>query len=302
MNTPPGPDPSMVREAHARARGWAGLFRLPLRQQNWRGMAGSHAGMGTGSSLDFQDHRAYAPGDDPRHINWQAYARTGNYSMKLFREEVRPVIDVLWDLSASMWFEPDKAKRSAELMAFTVEGALRAGATPQVWLAKGNAVVPVPPEVAVAGAWTALMPPPVFATDTGASPALPLDRVPWRARSLRLVVSDLLFPGGPEGAAGILSGQQGRGVVLVPFCQAEADPLWEGNIDFEEVETGSRHPRRVEAGLLKRYLASYSRHFSIWKEACRRQGVALARVPSGVPFPKSLQLEALPSGAVEPWA
>ena len=48
------------------------------------------SGSGTGSSLDFQDHRAYSPGDDPRHINWQAYARTGSYTMKLFREEVRP--------------------------------------------------------------------------------------------------------------------------------------------------------------------------------------------------------------------
>src|SRR6478735_11130194 len=76
------PDPAMVRECHARARAWAAMFRLPLRQQNWRGLTGQHAGQGTGSSLDFHDHRAYSPGDDPRHINWQAYARTGHYSMK----------------------------------------------------------------------------------------------------------------------------------------------------------------------------------------------------------------------------
>ena len=126
------PDPQMVKQAHAQARAWAGIFRLPLRQQKWRGLAGNHAGMGTGSSLDFQDHRAYSPGDDPRHINWQAYARTGTYSMKLFREEVRPVIDILWDASRSMWFDLSKAKRAAELMAFTVEASLRAGTTPQV--------------------------------------------------------------------------------------------------------------------------------------------------------------------------
>ena len=45
-----------------------------------------------GSALYFQDHRAYSPGDDPRHINWQAYARTGQYTMKLYREEFRPVV------------------------------------------------------------------------------------------------------------------------------------------------------------------------------------------------------------------
>lgn len=300
MTPLPQPDPALIREAHARARGWASQFRLPLRRQNWRGMAGSHAGMGTGSSLDFQDHRAYAPGDDPRHINWQAYARTGNYSMKLFREEVRPVIDAVWDVSASMWFDPAKAQRAAELMAFTVEGALRAGTTPQVWLCRDNQLVPVPPEAAVSGLWPSLIPPPEAGLNTAIG-RLPLERVPWRARSLRLVVSDLLFPGGPEGAAGILSGGQGRGVVLAPFSQAESDPAWEGNIDFEDVETGTRHPRRVELALLKKYAAAYARHFELWKEACRRHGVAMARVPSGIPFPKALQLEALPAGAVEPW-
>lgn len=296
MTTASAPDATMVRDAHARARGWASQFRLPLRQQNWRGMAGNHSGMGTGSSLDFQDHRAYAPGDDPRHINWQAYARTGNYSMKLFREEVRPVIDAVWDVSASMWFDPDKALRATELMAFTVEAALRAGATPQVWLCQGSQVVPVPPEAAVAGLWPALMPPPEAAPG-----GLPLGRVPWRARSLRVVVSDLLFPGAPEGLAAVLSGQQGRGVVLAPFSQGESDPAWEGNIDFEDVESGSRHPRRVEPGLLRRYTAAYARHFSLWKDGCRRHGVVMARVPAALSFAQALQLEALPAGAVDPW-
>lgn len=291
------PDPAMVREAHARARGWASMFRLPLRQQSWRGLTGNYGGSGTGSSLDFQDHRAYAPGDDPRHINWQAYARTGHYSMKLFREEVRPVIDAVWDVSPSMWFDPDKARRAAELMAFTVEGALRAGTTPQIWICQGSTVSLVPPEAAVAGLWTNLVP----VADPAAAGRLPLDRIPWRARSLRLVVSDLLFPGGPETAVTLLSGQHGRGVVLAPFSQEESDPGWDGNIDFEDVESGTRHPRRVEPALLRRYTEAYARHFTLWKEACRRHGIAMARVPSVGSFPQALQLEALPAGAVEPW-
>jgi uncharacterized protein (DUF58 family) len=297
MTQPHLPDPAMVRDCHARARAWAGMFRLPLRQQNWRGLTGQYAGQGTGSSLDFHDHRAYAPGDDPRHINWQAYARTGHYSMKLFREEVRPVIDAVWDLSPSMWFDPDKAARAAELMAFTVEGALRAGTTPQVWLCQGHTVVPVPPEAAAAGLWPALAPSP----DPAVPGRLNLDRIPWRARSLRLVVSDLLFPGGPEAAVPLLSGQHGRGVILAPFSLQESDPGWDGNIDFEDVETGLRQPRRVEPALLRRYHQAYARHFDLWKNACRRHGVMMARVPAAGTFPQSLQLEVLPMGAVEPW-
>src|SRR5678815_4777076 len=100
MTMNPHLSPALLRECHVRARGWAALFRLPLRQRVWRGGSGVFMGRGTGASLDFQDHRAYAPGDDPRHINWQAYARTGQYSMKLFREEGRALIDIVLDVSS----------------------------------------------------------------------------------------------------------------------------------------------------------------------------------------------------------
>ena len=75
----------------------------------WSGTAGNVLGRGTGSSIDFQDHRQYVPGDDPRHINWQAYARTGHYSMKLYREEVTPRIDLVYDVSGSMFLDTAKA-------------------------------------------------------------------------------------------------------------------------------------------------------------------------------------------------
>lgn len=91
-----------LKDAYTRSSTCANRLRLPLRSKVWRGGSGDFAGAGTGSSMDFQDHRNYVPGDDPRHINWQAYARTGQYTMKLYREEVRPVIDLICDVSPSM--------------------------------------------------------------------------------------------------------------------------------------------------------------------------------------------------------
>ena len=127
-----------LQACHGRALATAGRLRLPLRSRVWKGQAGEFTGTGTGSSLDFQDHRNYLPGDDPRHINWQAYARTGNYSMKLFREEVRPVIDLLIDASESMWCEPAKAKRAAELVYLIAESARLAGTNPAIHLLRGD--------------------------------------------------------------------------------------------------------------------------------------------------------------------
>ena len=129
-----------------------------------------------------------------------------------------------------------------------------------------------------------------------------LARVPLRAQSLRVVVSDLLFAGDPQPFAAALTARQGRAMVLVPFCQGETDPDWDGNMEFIEAEAQSHHPRRVEPALLKRYRAAYARHFELWKAAAQRYGVTLARVPSAPDLSAALQLEALRNGAVEPWA
>jgi uncharacterized protein (DUF58 family) len=48
-----------------------GSLRLPS-----LGRSGELLGRGAGSSLEFQEYRQYVPGDDIRHLDWAAYART----------------------------------------------------------------------------------------------------------------------------------------------------------------------------------------------------------------------------------
>ena len=40
-----------------------------------------------GMSVEFADHRAYAPGDDFRHIDWAVFFRTEQFFLKLYEEE-----------------------------------------------------------------------------------------------------------------------------------------------------------------------------------------------------------------------
>jgi len=122
----PLPDLAELNHLAARASVQAAIFTLPLRDQNWRGSFGEVAGSGIGDSLDFQDHRNCVPGDDPRPINWQAYARSGSYSLKLYREEVRPVVEILLDVSESMFADTEKARRIVELFYFAFFPAHRA--------------------------------------------------------------------------------------------------------------------------------------------------------------------------------
>src|SRR4051794_30985311 len=109
------------QQLHRRMKSASEHLGLPFRSRTWRGQAGAWVGVGSGSSIDFQDHRPYLPGDDPRYIDWRAYARTGHYIMKLYREEVSPLVDLVLDASASMFFDSAKAHRTLELFAFAAE-------------------------------------------------------------------------------------------------------------------------------------------------------------------------------------
>jgi uncharacterized protein (DUF58 family) len=274
-----------------RIKSVAQVVRLPLRSGQWSGVNGSVFGQGTGSSLDFQDQRPYVPGDDPRHINWQAYARNGSYTMKLYRQEVSPRVDLLLDVSPSMFLNESKAQRVWELAYFVVESALQLGASLKVY-AVGRASSEVPLEHVLAGAWS-------LTEDGGMNEGPQLGRVPLRAGALRMLISDLLFPSAPELITTPLTTNRGRGILLAPFCAEEADPDWTGNIDFEDVETAHHEKRRVPTTTRERYLLAYRRHFELWREPCLRQGIAMARVSAEADFVQALRAEAAKTGAVE---
>jgi uncharacterized protein (DUF58 family) len=293
----------------------AARWRLPFSRQAWRGLAGNWMGAGAGSSLDFQDHRNCVPGDDPRHIHWQAFARTGALTMKLYRAEVAPFVDLVVDVSASMSFTLEKAARTDELVAFCVECADRAGAPLRAHAAAGRAVRAIAPEEVRTGRWRDRLessegrqgpsgPPKKDASHPSAAPRAENNPAPpgplhWRAGALKVLISDLLFPGDPSELLVPLASGAGIGVVLIPVLADEAELPWRGNVDLTDCESGVVRRQRVDEPLAERYRAAYARHFSLWREACRKRGVLFARVPCGPPLSTALSAEAFASGAVE---
>lgn len=285
-----------LKEAYTSASVCAEKLRLPLRSRVWKGQAGEFLGAGVGSSLDFQDHRAYVPGDDPRHINWQAYARSGQYTMKLYREEVRPVVDIVMDVSESMFFEPVKAQRAAQLFYFLSESAARSGASLQLHLVAGDQHRPLPLEAVSTHRWFEHCPD-LQEADSGQAPEL--DALPFRPNAFRVLISDLLFPGDPAHLIRALGHRHGSPLIFAPFTKSEADPDWQGNYEFVEAERHTRHPHRIEPNVLRRYKEAYVNHFTIWKTSCRRYGANLARVAAESNLESALHHEAVPGGALE---
>jgi uncharacterized protein (DUF58 family) len=85
-------------------------LRIRTRRQ-YAGMGkGAHLSPKRGSSLEFNDYRHYAPGDDFRHIDWGLYGRTDKYYIKLFKEEEDLLTYIFLDASASMTYPAGDAK------------------------------------------------------------------------------------------------------------------------------------------------------------------------------------------------
>lgn len=275
---------------HTNARHVAGFLRLPLRRRTWRGVQGNWQGAGTGSSLDFQDHRPYSPGDDPRYINWQAYARSGHYTMKLYRQEVSPSFDLVVDVSASMFLDGLKAARVVEILYWCVECGLQAGASLRCWAWRDDEVVPI--------AIDSLLAHEPLEQGKSAMPAA-IEGVPWRHGSLRVVLSDLLWPGETQGMFHALTGGQGFGLVLAPFSPEESEPSWGGNMEMLDCETSALRIQRVDSDTLRRYRAAYQQHFSLWEDRALRHQVALARIASDCDLATALRPHLAGAGAVE---
>ena len=65
-------------------------------------VAGLHRSPDFGFSQEFAEYRAYSPGDDLRHVDWNLFARTERCYLKRYRGETNTQLTILLDASNSM--------------------------------------------------------------------------------------------------------------------------------------------------------------------------------------------------------
>jgi uncharacterized protein (DUF58 family) len=249
----------------------AGLrYALGVPRQAPVGLVGAVTSQRSGSSLEFKDHRAYEPGDDLRHIDWSAYARTDQLTIKLFREEVTPILDLVLDTSRSMDLEGTaKAGAAAALAAFFVTAGFRAGYTHTVWT-MGERVAQLPGGNRPPGMWEQL------AFDhRGAPPqALP----PWRPGGTRVLISDLMWLGEPLLVLRPLAERAAVALVVQLLARSDVEPPVGQSLRLIDSETDEVREIHVDAVAARRYKEALERHQDNWNQACRQTGVTFASV------------------------
>jgi uncharacterized protein (DUF58 family) len=107
---------------------------------------GTHLSPRRGSSLEFNDFRHYAMGDDFRYIDWGLYGRSDKLYIKLFKEEEDLLTYVFLDASASMGYpERDRKFKIAVATALSVAYvALASGDRVMIRVLGGRGAAPPP--------------------------------------------------------------------------------------------------------------------------------------------------------------
>ena len=87
-------------------------------------VSGVHRSPFHGFSIEFAEHREYAPGDDLRYLDWKVFGRTDKYYLKQYEEETNLLCYLVLDTSESMHYQSSAAAMSKLEYAKSVAAAL----------------------------------------------------------------------------------------------------------------------------------------------------------------------------------
>lgn len=76
-------------------------------------LTGRHISPDKGASVEFAEHREYAPGDDPRNLDWRVMAKSDRNVIRQYVEETNLRAMIAVDVSGSMRFTGDHASELA---------------------------------------------------------------------------------------------------------------------------------------------------------------------------------------------
>lgn len=209
-------------------------------------VAGLHASPFRGGSAEFAEYKEYAPGDDPRTIDWKSVARSDRWFVKRFDETTNRRCFLLLDASASMAFSrggrPRKIDVARSVLAALSTLMLGQGDSVGAAVLGGAAsrrLVPPRARSTHREAILALLAEPEPADRLGLSGELDREAAAFPPRSLVVIASDLIDE--PDEVAAALRRLAARGhetLVLQVLDDDETAFTFAGQIRFKDPETG----------------------------------------------------------------
>ena len=258
-------------------------------------MSGLHRSPYHGFSIEFAEHREYAPGDDLRYVDWKVYGRTDKVYLKQYEDETNLICYLVLDISESMSYRgPDSplskfeyAQCLAAAMAWlvlqqqdavglvTFDNEIRANVTPN------SNPVHLRPLLQVMEAAP-------LQAKTATGPIFHELAERFRKRGVVLILSDLF-----DDVAGMMAG-------LKHFRHRRHDVILLHLLDPVEIDFPFRNPTLFKGleqypevladprSLRKAYLREFDGYCRELQNACRAQGIDYCRIRTDQPFDRTL--------------
>jgi uncharacterized protein (DUF58 family) len=253
-------------------------------------ITGKHKSAHRGFSVEFTEHREYVHGDELRHLDWRAYARSDRYYIKLYAQETNLRATLVLDNSASMKFanKIEYARHLTACLAYLLAsqqdlaGLAAVDQSVQVELAPGSAPSHLD---RLFRALETLQP--GQASDLPAHLHGLAERLP--RRSLVIILSDLWLSDSTEFSRALqhLRYRRHQAAVLHLLDKTELDLPYDRLVALQDLETGERiqiDPRELR----ETYTRQVAEHLAQMRRACSDCDVEYHAIDVEQPYSKAL--------------
>jgi len=257
-------------------------------------LSGLHASPFQGFSVEFSEHRRYSQGDDPKRIDWLAYAKTDRYYVKKYQAETNITGYLLMDLSESMayTFRQDLTKFDYAISLSAALAYLMIHQQDPVGLVtfdeKIRSSLPARSKRSQLGNILALLARAQPTGQTDVARSLRQFAPMIRHKSLIMLFSDLLADPEPIIDAIRMLRFAGHDVIIFHILdEAEVNFPFEGMYELRDPESGQLMTVDA-AGVRRDYLEALQQLRSQYKQSCRSIGADIVELDTSMRFDKAL--------------
>jgi uncharacterized protein (DUF58 family) len=244
-----------------------------------------------GRALEFADHRPYLPGDEPRLVDWRAYARLDRLFLKQHEEERARTVTILLDVSASMdWGEEEpgaddghKGRFARRVAAALTWIAVSRHDTAAVSLLRDGRSQRLPVVQSLAGAAGCFEQ--LAVVREGGGPGLAsavCEALTSVSRGPTFLVSDFLEPSWTDALAAVSA--VGESVAVQVLAPSEWSPPLGEEVELLDAESGETLHTRLGTPELAAYAERLEEFLAGMASECRRLGLAHAALSSAAPL------------------
>ncbi|MDP8991241.1 MAG: DUF58 domain-containing protein [Acidobacteriota bacterium] len=288
------------------------LERLAIQwQKSLPGVVGGHnTSRSAGPGQEFLDHRQFHHGDDLRAVNWRAYLRLEKMFLKMFQLEPRIPVRVLVDISRSMVTGGTTGGSKSALSKFDYARKL-AAAMCYVALVRLDSIYLQPfaeklgDPLRLGGGRQRFQPVANYlqALKPGGSTKFFditrdfISRYPQRG--LAIVISDFLDDAGCEKPLQYLTDFGHEAILIHVWADEDREPPWDGELDLEDAESGTRVQLAFDDAARARYVAAFDEFALQLRNVALRNGGRYVGLSTSIPIEEAIFGPMVRAGAVQ---